>query len=794
MAIHDLRNNFTGGEISLLLDARIDLQKYTTSCRRLENMRVMPYGGVTFRSGSLYISEAKSSSSSVKSRLIPFIYSTSVTYVIELGNLVMRFFRDGARIETAPGVAYEIASPFTTAELFEVQFKQINDVMYLVHPSHTQRKIARVTDTSWTTADVVFNYPALLDENTTTVTLSCSNTTGSGRTLTASSATFAAGHVGAYFELKHLRAAGKVELDIDGSVPTTNTQSSNLKVKGDWTLVTTERWYGVLNLQRSTDAGSTWQTFRTFTARADRNVSVSGFQADDVLFRLDYTVTDDPYGAAAWAGTAPTTFVKARAALEVAETYIPGLVLVTAFTNSTTATCSVINTLEATTATKYWSEGAWSTYQGFPRTVGLFEQRLFFAGTTRKPNTIWGSVTGDFENYQFGETDDAAVAYQLAAAQQNPIQWIETLLTLIAGTSGGEHVVSSGNGEEPLTPSNVAVRDPAAYGSEFFQAVKVENAIIFLQRQGRRIRELRDVNNLPNNLSGGAIDLCLLAEHLTTVGIRQLAYARLPDPTLYAVLGNGQMAVMTYDRDQNVNGWARFFTDGSYESVAALPGATSDTVYVTVKRTINGVTKRYVEVFTAETITPFSWVHMDSAKTFTGPLTTVTGLDHLEGKTVAVVAGGDGHVVGDPYSSDAAKIITVSGGSITLPSEELFIRVGLPYRGRIVPTRIDANLSTGTSQGRKRRISELCIRFFETIGGTYGTGFTRDIENGIQMSEIPWRTTESYMDQGNLWQSGDIVVPWEDGAATQVDVQISQTQALPMTVLGIFAKFEVFGE
>jgi hypothetical protein len=780
MALHQLLNNFTGGEISTQLDARVDLQKYNTSCKRIENMRVRPYGGVTFRSGTMFIAEAKYPDR--KCRLIPFTFSTAINYVIEMGHQYMRFYRDGAQV----GAPYEISSPFTEDQLFEVQFKQINDVMYLVHPEWPPTKIARVTDTSWTTGFVSFNYPPLLDENTTDTTITPSGTAGA-ITLTASSAIFDPDHFGAVFEIKHLRQANKVELDISGSTVT----SSTLKVKGDWAFVTTERWWGQIDLQRSTD-GATWETFRTFTAQADRNVNATGFQETAAEFRIVFTSAGDPYASPPWTGTPPTTYVQARAALEVAEVYMAGLVSISSYTSPTVVSAVVINELEGTGATKFWSEGAWSTYQGYPRTVGLFEQRLFFAGTDLRPNTMWGSVTADFENFAYGEQDDAAVMYQFAAAQQNPIQWIETLLRLHAGTSAGEHIVASGNTDEPLTPSNVTVRDPTGYGSEFLQAVKVENAILFMQRQGRRLREMREYNVLGGGQDNAAVDLTLLAEHLTDAGVRQLAYARIPDPTLYAVLGNGQMAVMAYDRDQNVNGWSRFITDGQFESVAAVYGTPSDVVYCSVKRTIGGSAVRYIEVFRAESTAGFFWTHMDSAKTYNGPVTTVTGLDHLEGKTVAVVAGPDGHVIGDPVTGVGA--LTVSGGTITLPQEELFVRVGLPYRGQLTPMKLDALLGSGTSQGRRRRITELCLRFKDTLGCKYGTSTVDDPATDRHVNEIPFRDTSNNMDAAPPLFTGDKVVEWNGGNALQLEVNVYQQQALPMTVLGLFAKWDVFGE
>jgi len=210
--------------------------------------------------------------------------------------------------------------------------------------------------------------------------------------------------------------------------------SGSLKIKGAWTLVTTERWYGTLAVQRSEDGGSSWVTIRQFKSAADRNVSASGDQATDALFRLVYTATGDPYGSSVWVGTAPTSYVLSTAKLESEEAYLAGLVKVTAVTDATHATVTVIDEIGSTSATDIWSEGAWSDLRGFPRAIGLFEQRLILGGNAEKPNRWWGSATGDFENFAYSDTDDGAVAFDIAATEQNPLQWIEALQKIQMGT------------------------------------------------------------------------------------------------------------------------------------------------------------------------------------------------------------------------------------------------------------------------------------------------------------------------------------------------------------------------
>lgn len=787
MAAHKLLNNFTGGELSPQLDARVDLQKYDTGCRTMSNYRPLPWGGATFRAGTKFIAEVKDSTKAT--RLIPFNFSTDVTYVLEMGDLYVRFYSNGAQIMSGPS-PYEIVSPFTAAEVFEIQFKEINDVVYMVHPDHPPQKLTRLAATNWTLAAVSWTYPPLLDENDTATTISVNNTTGSGRTMTASTSIFDSDHVGSFWEIRHLRAANKVELDISASAGTTTT--SNLKVKGEWALVTSERWYGQLNLQRSTDGGSTWETFRTFTARADRNVNASGNQETEALFRLEYIAAGDPYGAGAWAGTAPTNFVKARAALEVAEVYTNGLVQVTGFTSSTIVTVTIINALEATTATKVWSEGAWSAFRGYPRTIGLYEQRMLYAGTYNQPNTIWGSVTGDFDNFTYSEYDDGALAYQIAATEQNPIQWLAPLASINVGTAGGEFYIRSGNGEEPLTPSNVAVRGGTNYGSEYMRALCVDSAMIYLQRQGTRIRELKERSPYVNTTEDASADLTLLAEHMTETGIVQMDFARLPDGQVYAVRGDGRLAVMTYNREQNITAWARYLTAGNFESVACTYGSPSDVVYVVVLREINGAIKRYVEVFTANVANKTTGVFMDCSKTYSGvATTTITGLSHLNGEEVSVVA--DGAVVSNAFTR-AGTVLTVSGGQITIPTAATTVNVGLPYGGELKPMKLDMQMANGTSQGRKRRISEVTIRFKDTLGGVIGTGNQQRLDLAQFAETIPFRSTDDNMDQSPPLFTGDVPVAWQGNADFNGDIQVSQNDPFPMTVLGLFAKFEVFGE
>ena len=179
--------NFTGGELSPRLDGRNDLQKYSTGCKTLENMIIFPHGSAARRSGTQFVAEVKDSTK--ETRLIPFEFSTTQTYILEFGNQYIRFFKDNGQILSS-GSPYEISSPYLEAELFDIKFAQSADVMYICHPNHPAKKLSRTGHTSWSLTSVDFTDGPYMDENISSTTISTSaHTVGTGRTLTASSTT-----------------------------------------------------------------------------------------------------------------------------------------------------------------------------------------------------------------------------------------------------------------------------------------------------------------------------------------------------------------------------------------------------------------------------------------------------------------------------------------------------------------------------------------------------------------------------------------------------------------------------
>jgi hypothetical protein len=746
--------SFNAGELSPLLDARIDLDKSNNGCRQLQNAIIETYGAARRRPGLQFIAEAKNHNK--KCRLLDFQFSTTTTFVIEIGDLYMRFYSNGAQV-TSGGSPYEIVTPYVEADIFDLQFAQINDVVYITHPSYAVRKLARIANTNWTLTEVVFDTPPLLDQNITTTTITPSGLTGA-ITLTASAALFDAAQVGASFNIVYLRTDISIRLAITGD----GTSASTMRIAGKWRLRTSGTWNADVLVERSYD-GTTWELVRQVESSSDSNYDEEGTEPEDALYRLRVT---------GWASPAANS---PRAILELDDPYGSAYVKITGYTSSTVVNATVLTPkgLYGTVATKYWSEGAWSAKRGFPIACSLFEQRLCFAGTAYQPQTVWGSALDDYENFKIGTTDADAFAYSIGAQERNSIQWLVAQKALLIGTTSGEWSMQGSN-DAALTATNVLVRRHSNYGSKAIQADLVNEVVLFVQRQGLRIREMTFSFERDGYVSP---DLTVLSEHITAGGIIESAIQQQNQSIVWVVTGNGNLVGMTYEREQNVVGWHRHTTDGLFESVATVYGAGSDEIWCLVKRTIGGVTKRYVERFN-----PVAWedpedaFYVDSGLSYDGaPATTFSGLGHLEGKTVAVLADGA------PVSNRV-----VASGAITLDDSASVVHVGLPYETIIQPMRLDMDPAAGNSQGQVKQVRKLVLRLNKTLGLSYGDGKTT--------YNLSFRDTTDLMDAPPPLFTGDKEIDFEGDFDLDTPVIVKQTQPLPLCLLAIITKYAITGD
>jgi len=460
-----------------------------------------------------------------------------------------------------------------------------------------------------------------------------------------------------------------------------------------------------------------------------------------------------------------------------------GHLKITSVTSTTVVVGTVIVDLGITIPTTDFALGSFSDTTGYPACVTFFEQRLVFAGTTAQPQTLFFSRSADYENFddQYHETvaDDDAIVYTIASNQVNAIRFLTATRTLIIGTAGGEFAVNGGGTGEAITPTNILINKQSNHGAANVDGIAVGNATLFLQRAKRKIRELAYNFDVDGYV---APDLTILAEHVTESGIIQMAYQEEPNSIVWCVRADGQLLGFTYQREQQVTAWHRHIFGGSFgsgnavvESVEVLPTDNSEyQVWVIVKRTIDGATKRYVEYlhnqdFDETDDTSFNY--LDSQLAYNGSATTtISGLDHLEGEEVSILADGATH----PNK-------TVSSGGITLDRSATKVKVGLPYVSLLQTMRIDAGSQNGTSQSKTKRIYEITARLYESIGIEIGP----DLNN---MERIPFRSSANLMDSGVNVFTGDKDIEFRGNYETDGFIFVRQNQPLPLTVLSLYPR------
>ena len=745
--------NFTGGELSPRLDGRNDLGKYPTGSKTLENFIVYPHGAAARRSGTQYVAQVKNSSA--KTRLIPFEFSTTQTYMMEFGNQYIRFYKDNGQI---------LESDVTISGA-----TQANPVVVTATGhSYNNGDEIRITGVVGMTE---LNNKRYLVANKTTNTFEITDVDGTninGTGFTAYTSGGVANRVyeistpyltAELFDLKFAQSADVMYI----CHPNHEVEKLSRTGHTSWSLTDVEFSDGPylddnISTTTITVSAHTVGTGRTLTASAITGINGdTGFQTTDVGRLIRFR---DGYGK------------------------------ITARTDTLNVTIEILEDMGSTSASTDWSLGAFSDTTGHPSCVTFFEQRLVFAATLNNPQTVYFSKSGDYENMNENRggtvADDDAIIYTIASNQVNAIRFMTATRTLIIGTAGGEFAVSGGGTDIAITPTNILIKKQSNNGAANVDALAVGNATLFLQRAKRKLRELAYNFDVDGYVSP---DLTILAEHITEGGLSQISYQQEPNQIIWGVRDDGQLVGLTYQREQQVVAWHRHKFGGTFgsgasatgfgvcESVATIPTDNSEyQTYVIVKRTINSVTRRYVEYinnydFDETDDTTFNF--LDSQLNYDGSAaTTISGLDHLEGQTVSVLANGATH----PDK-------TVSGGSITLDRSSTKVKVGLAYTSLMQTMRLDAGSQDGTSQGKTKRIFDITIRLYESIGVEVGP----DLNN---MERIPFRSSANPMDSGVSVFTGDKEVEFRGNYETDGFIFVRQTQPLPLTILSLYPRLQ----
>lgn len=811
-----IQRSFAGGELGPSLYARVDNIKYQTGLKTCRNFIVLKSGGVSNRAGTQYIAEVKVSSKRIVK--IPFIFNDDQTYVLEFGDQYMRVIRNGVQL-TVSGVTawsnatayvvgdlvsrlginyycilahtnqqppdatywypltgniYEIPTPYLEDDLPELKYNQSADVIILTHRGYAVRELARTGHTNWTLSLVTF-------------------------------------------------APSQV-------APTGVTNNGAAGSATEWVVT-------AVNAENFEESLQSSATGSSATPSSGSPITVSWTGAAGAGEYNVYKKRNGVYG-----------FI--------------GVAIGTSF---------IDNGIEADVSdTPPTARNPFGSTDNYPATSTYVQQRLTFGNTNNDPEKIWMGRTGHFKNFTTSTPlqDDDAVTFNIAGRRVNEVRHLIELDKLLVFSSGGEWSIE-GDDAGIIRPGQVNPKQRSYRGASIVTPVIVGNSIVYVQARGSIIRDL--ANDAIEGYKGN--DLTIFSPHLFEgYTIIDMAYQENPNSIVWIIRedmdGVRSLIGLTYVKEHQVWAWHRHDTDGEPERICVVPEGNEDYLYVTVKRTINSQTKRYIERMYSRRISDIKdAVFMDSALTYDGrntnlshtmeltgsgwtsddtlnlessasffvsgdvgnviflydtdgsviratitafidtenvevtpnrdvpiglqatPITdwtkavdSLTGLDHLEGKDVAVFA--DGYVVASP-NNESYEILTVSGGAITLDQPYGVIHVGESFMSDLETLDIDTTNSE-TMVDKKRLVGKVVLQVNETRGLFIGQNAPTDdsVDPLENLYEAKIRELEGYDEPVDLL-TGVLDVSISANWLGNGRVFIRQVDPIPASILSI---------
>lgn len=737
MAYFQLQSTFDKGEISPLLGSRADVDFWRASLEYCRNFNVLTHGGLRRRSGTRFIAEVADSSQ--YTRLLPFRFSEMQSYVLAVnGGGTLRFFSERAVVGSSP---YQISHTYAPNDLPSLSFTQFNDVAYLAHKAYAPRKLSRLGDTNWTLGLALFKDGPYMDGEDVSTTLKPSYDGSVIITGTTQSTTISGG----YFEITLSSAQA-----VDNYWVTSASVGSVGENPNGWTF---NGWDGA-NWVILDDVGgeSGW-------VRSDRHYYETDNKRPFTKYRFTWKgpqssdATQLRWGACGLhrvpdEQVASTITASSTAGINDGVGFLPSDVgrsiriagpslrwqwvkIVGYFSSTQVAVVQYGHVLATTDPIASWRMGAFSPSSGWPGCVTLFNERVMWGRTNKQPVTVFGSKQGNFEDYGASNTpaETDGLAITLLSSNQNEILWLADDEDLITGSAGQIRTIGPADLNKSFSATNITQRKGPTSGSSQLRPLSIGGVTLYAGAGATKIRELvlGDQNRYV------APELSLLGEHLFKTGIRDWSFCERPDPQIYCAMGDGSLVSVTYDREQKIVGFARHeIAKGFVESLAVVPGVQQgyDDLYMVVRRTINGQTKRYIEVlerpFDGDIDTIDDSFHVDCGATYNGsPIQTVTGLGFLEGEQVIALA--DGNVVDSLTDDNGAETpLIVSGGAVTLPYAASRISIGLRYRSRAITLPVAGPQQDGTLFGRNKTIISAMVDLLNSGSCRLGCAGNKD--------------------------------------------------------------------
>lgn len=783
MTISLIQPSFSRGELGPELAARADIAAYQTGLAKCSNFIVSPYGGVMNRPGTMFLAQTLDNE---VARLIRFKFSVDDTYALEFTHLKMRLYRNGGLVLNSAGpdigLPFELVTPFTRDQIFELNYTQSADVMDIVHPSHKPQKLIRLDHDDWTIAPVSL-VPSIAAPATATATADAGGSSAITQT----------------WRYQVTAVVDDGTQTSEESLPVTsnsiNVKTDNLKASVVWSAVGGATYYHLYK----DNAGAGIYGFigrATSTSFTDENLA-------PVKSDTPPTGTDPFVGAG-----------------------------------------------------------------NFPRAVGYFQQRLCYASTDNRPQTLWFSRTGVFTNfgYSFPSKDDDSIVWTIASTEVNRINHLTPLRSLMTFTDGAEWLIS---GQASGFTSKTISGDPQTYnGIGQLRPLVLNNTAIYAQERGRTVTAF-GYSLESDGFSGNDISV-LSPQMLQENSLVDWDYQKIPYSIVWGVRSDGDMVGVTYMAEQQVIGWHRHNTDGDVLSLCSVPEGREDSVYLCVERTVAGAPVRYVErmaqrqlpTYQGESLISYAWfvdcglrydgtnataetmtltggtdwkypealtltssngsrfvsgdvgdevqyIPTPDAEPFRLTITgftsgavvtvrpigevpaairgvafttwaiardTLAGLDHLEGRDVVALV--DGNVVSN---------LTVTSGAISLETPGAIVLVGLPYESELQTLEVTVP-NQETLSDKAKIIKAVTAVLLESRGGWYG----RSNSEADLWEFKPRRETDDYGSIQTITGKATQIIT--DAWTGNGKITVVQRDPLPLNILALIPRMDAGGE
>jgi hypothetical protein len=754
MSANLLFQSFAGGEITPELLGRLDLGKHQIGLGPSRNFLVLPHGPIQNRPGLAYVLEARNSAGRV--RLLPFSFSDTQTMILEFGHAYIRFHTGGATLlETAKNIT-GITQPAGVVSVAGHGWAN-GDVVYqtgIGGMTQLNGRYVVISDSAANTyrmKDFAGNYITTGSYGAYTA----GGTAARVYTLatpydhsqlfdihyTQDSDVLTLAHPShATRELRRLGATNWT-LTTVGFAPTIATPAApQVQVFGPGGGVASTHTYVATALS----ADGLEESYASPSASINHDLTVTGNFIDvfpiDVPGAVRYNIYKQFNGLYGYIG-------------QVAD---GGITL-----DDYNITPDVTKTPPEALITLN------SAASNYPSAVAYHEQRRVFGATDGAPQNFWMTRTGTESNMSMSiptQADDA-IAARIKAREQNRIRHLVSFSDLIALTSSGVWRIFSGDAPA-ITPDTLSIKPQGNAGANNVQPVITEGSVLYSQSRGAHIRELTY-----NGDRGGYVtaDLSIMAPHFFEgYTIVDLAYTAAPLQALWAVRSDGALLCMTYVPDHQVYAWHKHDTDGYVESVAAVSENDQDVLYAVVRRTLNGREARYIERMASRLFTTKADAFIvDCGLTYSGAaLATISGLHHLEGEIVSILADG---------AVESQQVVT--GGQVVLSGAASKVHVGLPITAEAELLPLSFMKAAAMGQGTMKNVNKVYIRTYRSTGIQAGPSYDK-------LVDIPARRDEAY-DAPPALRTEIREVPIKGSWNQDGTVVFRQSDPVPATILSV---------